>query len=87
MFANVVYVAPEKTMAAESNRLPAPALPTSGCEYRVYSWSSGHDMMLAKSFQIQECLKTQSGEENSSSGRFNPVGHLQQSGCLGRYPP
>ena len=26
----------------------------------------------------------QSGEENSSSGRFNPMGRLQQSGCLGR---
>ena len=25
----------------------------------------------------------QSGEESSSSGCFNPVGHLQQSGCLG----
>ena len=27
----------------------------------------------------------QSGEESSSSGHFNPVGHLQQSGCLGSY--
>ena len=29
-------------------------------------------LMSGKSFRIQECLKTQSGEENSS----NPVGHL-----------
>ena len=29
----------------------------------------------------------QSGEESSSSGRFNPVGRFQQSGCLGGYPP
>ena len=28
-------------------------------------------------------FKTQSGEESSSSGRFNPVGCLQQLGCLG----
>ena len=40
-----MYVAPVKTMAAESNRLPAPALPTSGCEYQVYSRSSGHDIL------------------------------------------
>ena len=25
----------------------------------------------------------QSGEKSSSSGRLNPVGHLQQLGCLG----
>ena len=43
--------------------------------------------MSGKSFRIKEHLKTQSGEENSSSGRFNPVGRLQQSGCLGSYPP
>ena len=29
-------------------------------------------MLLGKSFQIQECLKTQSGEESSLSGCFNP---------------
>ena len=40
-----------------------------------------------KSVWIQERLKTQSGEESSSPGRFNPVGPLQQSGCLGSYPP
>ena len=44
-------------------------------------------LMSGKSFRIEEHLKTQSGEENSSSGRFNPVGCLQQSGCLGSYPP
>ena len=44
-------------------------------------------LMSGKSFRIEERLKTQSGEENSSSGRFNPVGRLQQSGCLGSYPP
>ena len=44
-------------------------------------------VMSGKSFRIEERLKTQSGEENSSSGRFNPVGRLQQSGCLGNYPP
>ena len=38
--------------------------------------------MSGKSFWIEERLKTQSGEENSSSGRLNPVGRLQQSGCL-----
>ena len=36
-------------------------------------------VMSGKSFRIEERLKTQSGEENSSSGRFNPVGRLQQS--------
>ena len=35
--------------------------------------------MLGKSVWIQERLKTQSGEESSSSGCFNPVGRLQQS--------
>ena len=30
-------------------------------------------MLLGKSFQIQEQLKTQSGGERSSSGRFNSV--------------
>ena len=44
-------------------------------------------LLLGKSVWIQERLKTQSGEESSSSGRFNPVGRLQQSGCLGSYPP
>ena len=39
-----------------------------------------------ESFQIQEHLRTQSGEENSSFGCFNSVGRLQQSGCLGSYP-
>ena len=33
-----------------------------------------HD--VGNSFPIQERLKTQSGEENSSSGCFNPVGRL-----------
>ena len=33
-------------------------------------------MLLGNSFRIQECLKMKSGEESSSSGRFNPVGHL-----------
>ena len=37
-------------------------------------------LMSGKSFRIQECLKTQSGEENSSFGRFNPVGCLQLLG-------
>ena len=32
-------------------------------------------------------LKPLSGGESSSSGHFNPVGHLQHSGCLGSYPP
>ena len=36
-------------------------------------------LLLGKSVWIQEHLKSQSGEESSSSGRFNPVGHLQQS--------
>ena len=36
-------------------------------------------LMSGKSFRIEERLKTQSGEENSSSGRFNPVGRLQQT--------
>ena len=40
-------------------------------------------LLLGKFFRVQECLKTQSGEESSSSGHFNPVGHLQQSGALG----
>ena len=44
-------------------------------------------LLLGKSVWIQERSKTQSGEESSSSGRFNPVGRLQQSGCLGSYPP
>ena len=35
-------------------------------------------MLLVKSIRIEECLETQSGEENSS-GRYNPVGCLQQS--------
>ena len=39
--------------------------------------------MSGKSFRIEEHLETQSGEENSSSGRFNPVGRLQQLGALG----
>ena len=46
-----------------------------------------HINLLGKSVWIQECLKTQSGEDSPSSGRFNPVGRLQQSGCLGSYPP
>ena len=41
-------------------------------------------LFLGKSLRIQECLKTHSGEESSSSGCFNPVYHLQQAGCLGR---
>ena len=36
-------------------------------------------LMSGKSFWIQEHIKTQSGEESSSSGHFNPVGCLQQS--------
>ena len=44
-------------------------------------------LLLGKSVWIRERLKMQSGEESSSSGRFNPVGRLQQSGCLGSYPP
>ena len=36
-------------------------------------------LLLGKSVWIQERLKTQSGEESSSSGCFNPVGRLQQS--------
>ena len=44
-------------------------------------------LLLGKSVWIQERLKTQSGEESSSSGRFNPMGPLQQSRCLGSYPP
>ena len=36
-----------------------------------------HSLLLGKSIQIQEHLKLQSGEENSSSGHFNPVGRLQ----------
>ena len=53
-------------------------------------------LMSGKSFRIEERLKTQSGEENSSSGRFNPVGRLQQyilliclqmlTGSLGKMP-
>ena len=31
-----------------------------------------------KSVWIEEHLETQSGEESSSSGRFNPVGRLHQ---------
>ena len=52
--------------------------------------------MSGKSFRIEERLKTQSGEENSSSGHFNPVGRLQQyilliclqmfTGCPGNMP-
>ena len=49
---------------------------------QVYS-----QLMSGKSFRVEERLKMQSGKENSSSGCFNPVGHLQQSGCLGSYPP
>ena len=41
-------------------------------------------MLLGKSFQVQQHSKTQSSEESSSTGRFNPVGCLQQSGCLGK---
>ena len=36
-------------------------------------------LLVGKSFQIQEHSQRQSGEENSSSGRFNHVGRLQQS--------
>ena len=43
-------------------------------------------LLSGKSFQIQELFKTQSGEENTSSGHFNPVGRLQQSGHLGSLP-
>ena len=34
--------------------------------------SRWNKLLSGKSFQIQECLKTQSGEESSSSGRFQP---------------
>ena len=40
-------------------------------------------IVLGKSFRIKEHLETQSGEERSSSGHFNPVGRLQQLSCLG----
>ena len=53
----------------------------------IWSYLKKMKMILGKSFQIQERLETQSGEENSSSRRFNPVGRLQQSGCFGSYPP
>ena len=32
--------------------------------------------------RVRVCLKMQSGEESSSSGLFNPVGHLQQLGVV-----
>ena len=45
------------------------------------------NMLSGKAFRIEESLETQCGEESSSSGCFSPVGCLQQSGCLGSYPP
>ena len=54
---------------------------------KVIKVKGGFLLLLGKSVWIQDSLKTQSGEESSSSGRFNPVGPLQQSRCLGSYPP
>ena len=42
--------------------------------------------MSGRSFRSAGAIKTQSGEENSSSGRLKTVGSLQQSGCLGSDP-
>ena len=46
--------------------------------------NSSFSLMCGKFFRIQERLKTQSGEENSSSGRFNPV--FSSRGALGGQP-
>ena len=43
--------------------------------------------VVGKILSDSGAFKKQSGGESSSSGRFNPVGRLQQSGCLGSYPP
>ena len=50
-------------------------------------WTAKFPTIVGKSFRIEDRSETQSGEESSSSGCFNPVGRLQQSGCLGSYPP
>ena len=41
-------------MAAESNKLPAGALPTSGCEYHVEVWSSGQVILMTTSVPYSE---------------------------------
>ena len=46
-----------------------------------------HVHMHQFGFSTYDCTYMQSGEESSSFGCFNPVGCLQQSGCLGSYPP
>ena len=43
--------------------------------------------VVGKSLSDSGAFKIRSGEESSSSGCFNPVGRLQQSGCLWSYPP
>ena len=55
--------------------------------FKVYSMQDWNlkKPAVRKSFRIQEHLKMQPGEESFSSGHFNPVGHFQQSGCLGNY--
>ena len=51
-----------------NNKLP------SNRDFRLQSF----ELLLGKSFWFQERLKTQFGEESSSSGLFSPVGCLQQ---------
>ena len=50
-------------------------------------WSVDVCTVVGRTRLDSGAFKMQSGEESSSSGCFNPVGRLQQSGCLGSYPP